>query len=1112
MDSPFIYVSGISESPLLFNDSSTISVDLGIQDSASQIWIKDVRAAFGFNSNPHTLEITQVAEDPIVVDGSKLGNAVTMTIGSLHFAGHISHVDSSISSNGYETKIVCNDDRIKDINQYMIHTPPLLPSGTREDTNIIYVSDTVSDGDLYSRNSPLWLLANYGASYAEIHRAISASPLEVNLPAIGIINNKLGRDSEAYRWSFALTPLFDALMQVFADCGYDIYYDNKTIHLIDRSASIDPDVSFIDSATTTSLRTGNSMTDRPTGYAILGAKKQGGVGTMATDNVEYANLKGISVPTFVPCWNEVEISYHNEHGYVERYYPTDEELQMALKGIEHWVYFKMNEGGPIARGWMESRINPYPYGLEGSLLESALSFGGGRSDVKKVIRNRRSIDANFVVAWYDAVSKHARSYYGKLYSATAPSAFLKNCTLSDKAWAWDDIDNVDMNDALSPFYDNGYLKAFARFPKPIGYGVDGTASPANYNGWNEVGDYAYLPIDIVVNSPTSEGNYLGLPGNRIVVLLPEILVESIDVAGLLGSLSTLESFDSRGASTGSGVIQDNFRLYLTEKDYNNPKTVITPITSITDVFIPVQYNERYKVDNTYGASKVAGEIDDNYAPWTKMNPKNPEPDMATKAEHIVSNTSTDVFYEAEVVGLPEVNFFANFADSNQQPKYSFTSINVSVSTAGLMTQYSAKTQLSELVSMKKIEWSRFKSQLDRIQHLANISRFQTTADLHYERDSIKPEAIGLNNYKTSFGISSNIDDPGEEEEEIEQKSFVKAVIIKQKKQHSVMDPLLPGETVRQEVYRGEDDEGNLWPPSWADVDDFMADAATNDDPYLQTPGSKTEQGWIDGFPEDAEKAGYKRAKDRIYGFAPCNDGYLRKDTPALYHQEDIGGSIFCYFTGGVRLEDARLVKITSAEMDKTGDIYHVDVETLPHPIDPDQTKYQFYKVPFAQNDVAGSQGYAEGQIVPIMHNKIAKGASANDSVDASYGGGTPSTDDGALRPESKHVSQNGDVVGDLFVANSPVVGAVAVVVVTPPDSNGNNGIVAAVNAEENQFGVGGDAVAGEEQESKPVEFIGVPNDSIFTGDYGIMANGMNGNWQVIINKPMFTPFESFGAV
>ena len=1105
MDSSFIYVSGISQSPLRFNDNSTISVDLGIQDSSSQIWIKDVRAAFGFNATPHSLEITQVGPDPIVVDGSKLGNAVTMTIGSLRFSGHIAHVDSSISSNGYETKIVCNDDRIKDINQYMIHTPPLLPSGVREDTNIIYVSDTVSDGDLYSRNSPLWLLANYGASYAEIHQAISASQLEVNLPPIGVINNKLGRDSEAYRWSFALTPLFDALMQVFADCGYDVYYYNKTIHLIDRSASIDPDVSFIGSGTTTSLRTGNSITDRPTGYAILGAKKQGGVGTMATDNVEYANLKGITVPTFVPCWNEVEISYHDEHGFVKRYYPTDEELQMALKGIEHWVYFKMNEGGATARGWMESRINPHPYGLEGSLLESALAFGGGRSDVRKVIRNRRSIAANFVVAWYDAVSRHARSYYGKLYSVTAPSAFLRNCTLVDKAWTWDDIDNVNMNDALSPFYDNGYLKAFAKFPKPIGYGVDGTSSPANYNGWNEVGDYAYLPINVVVNSPTSEGNYLGLPGNRIVLLLPEILVESIDVAGLLGSLSTLESFDSVNVSTGSGVVQDNFRLYLTEKDYNNPKTVITPISSIEDVFIPVQYNERYETDNTYGASKVAGEIDDNYAPWTKLNPKNPEPDMAMKVEHIVSNSNTDVFYEAEVVGLPAVNFFANFADSDQQPKYSFTSINVSVGTAGLMTQYSSKTQLSELISMKKIEWSRFKSQLDRIQHLANISRFQTTADLHYERDSIKPEAIGLNNMQTSFGLINDMDEL-EEEEEVEQKSFVKAVTIKFVKEHSVADPLLPGETVSQEVYRGEDDEGNLWPPRWADVDDFLSDAASNDDPYSFS--GKKETKWVSVGDEDETNP---RATDRLYGFAPCNDGYLRKDTPALYHQEDIGGTIFCYFTGGVRLEDARLVKIISPEMQKTGDIHHVDVETLPHPADPSQAKYTFYRVPFAQNAVAGSQGYAPGQIIPIMHNKVAKGASANDSVDSSFNGGIPETDTGALRPDSKHVSEDGNAVGDLYIANSPVVGGTAVVVVTPPNTNGENGIVAAVNAEENQFGVGGDAVAGEESENKPVEFVGVPNDSVFTGDYGIMVNGMNGNWQVIINKPMFTPFESFGA-
>jgi len=1116
MDSQYIRVSGVLENELLFNDNSNINVNFGIPDSFGQVWIRDISTSFGFNGTPHSVQLTLVAKNQININQNKIGKDVNLRIGELKFYGYISHVDNTSDNNGYVTQITCEDKRKRDLNKYLIHTEPLLQSNL---SNIIVVPKVLdTEGTLHKAGSPLWLMNNYGATYQEIYSAITQIT-SVQLPPVSTIANRLG-DIETYRWSFSLTPLFNAVSQIFDDCNFDFYYYNGQIRLIDRNKSISVDTSFFDNKYKTSVREGYDNTDRPTQYSILGAKKEGGVGMNGI--VQYENLvklksKNIANDKFLPCWTEMKISYHDQNGVLKRYRPTELELKMALKSIEHWVYYKKDEfentKNSFARGWMESRLDPAPYGLEGNAVEAALAFGGGREDVRRVIKNRRAIECNWLCQWYESVSKYARTYFGKMYSIKPSEDFLRNCDVIDRAWVHDNVDQRNISSALSPFYNHGYMRAFCKIHTDNikGYGVDGTQAPLSFEEWNEYKSWVYLPLNVELYSPTedNEERYPGINDTRLFISLPEIVVSGLETPAILKNLVTLDHYDKTAALiTDDDSVEGNFKFFLTEKDVNNPRWVIRPLPSIDNFFIPVKYNIRYGDDGSATKGNLNGtvraEIDDKFAPWTRTNPDNPTVEMREKALEMISNNNIDSFYECEIVGLPEINFFANFADENNRPQHPFTSIDVTVDSNGMLTRYNSKLQLQEILRANKIDWIRFRDRLDKIQHFANLSKLQTDLNLTLEPQNVEKEKLDTRRQKTFSFISSSNEE--EEEDEIQEKSFVKAVTIKFKSRHYAPDPLDEGNWLTQELYRGEDDYGNTWPPNWVKVNDAMSNAATNKDPYnsnqYYVTGSPTEgSNWI----ESGDKSNrYNTIKK---GFAPCQDGYLRKGIPALYHQEEIEGTIYCYFTGGVPLEDARLVKITS-KVKKQGSVYYVDVETIPHPRSEDSDTYIFKKVPFAQNDVVTSQGYAPGQIVPIMHNKMMGGGSSNASmnIDQQDENTTAPADDlGALRPGSTHVV-NGAALGDLYIANSPVMGAMAVTVVQPPDENGNKGIVAKVDDEDALYGITGST---DENENIPVSFIGIPPTQIFAGDYGIMTKG-NSVWNVIIMKAMFTPFSAFG--
>jgi hypothetical protein len=1137
LDSPYIYVSGVTETELLFNDTDTVNADLGLPDSFSQVWIQDINATFGFNGTPATLEMTLVAQDQMPATSNRIGEPCAMKVGALRFYGYITHIDSSVGSTGFSTRITCEDGRKLDMNKYLLHTEPLLECDLGR--VIIVAKENETGGDLYTVNSPLWLMNNYGATYVEIYNAVRKTT-DFRIPNPGVIASRLG-GAEGYRWSFSMQPLFDALASIFDDCGYDIYYYRGEIKLIDRSKSVKAVDTFLDPKYKIATRDGFDQTDRPTRYTILGAKKEGGVSTIVEPVVQYENLVGLGATEFVPAWNDIEIHYHDQNGYLQKYKPADDELKMALKSIEHWVYYKKQTLGddPTARGWMESRIDPFPYGLEGSQVESALAFGGGRDDVRRVIRNRRAVDTNWIVQWYDAVSRHARTYYGKLFYCAPSDEFKRKCLIITDAWVHDNVDNQTIDDAYSPFYADGKMSAFIKIEAEqiLGYGLDGTSSPAGYTEWNEVGDYVYIPITVNLHSPSRDEDQVfpGIKETRLFVSLPEVVVTGVEDHPMLVDLITLSSFEREaGFLTGSGIMEDSFQLMLSERDYNDPKMTIKPLDILTEFFIPVQYNIRYGDDGQTTKGSTQGyyrvEIDDKFAPWTRENPEDPVPEMATKANGMISNDDYDQFYEAEVTGLPEVNFFSNFSDGSYTPVYPFTNINVTIGSNGFTSRYNSKTQLKELVRLNKIEWSRFKSRLDRIQHRANLSRLQTDMDMNLEPQRYTAGYFQRAEPRRKPAIfASTQTNPEEllEEEDIEQKSFTKIVEITGKSQHSVADPNGGPTTVIQELYQGVDDKGKTWPPKWFKVDEATSDFATGQDPYAadsQDPQTAKETvfwyqdgQWIEFVPAGADLVtgepgpGRKRSEERRKGFAPCQDGYLRKYMTALYHQEDINGTIFCYFTGGVSLEDARLAKIVG-EVQQEGDYLYADVEVLPHPLDKDTDRIRYNKVPFSSSADALFQGYGDGTIVPIMHNKLIKQASAGGSLDAggNVGGSFDAHDPGGVRPNQTFFRDG--PIGGMYIENPPVIGAFPVTVITPPEADGTGGTVAVVGTPEIQFGANVDDVS-----RKTVNFIGIDPELVYAGDYGILVRGLESTagqasaavWYCIIMKPMFTAFSAF---
>jgi hypothetical protein len=1108
MDHPYIFVSGVGE-PLIFNDSSRIDANLGLSDAFGQIWISSINASFGFNSTPHTVELELVSKERITAAENLIENDCSMKIGELYFIGKIAHIDSSVGSNGYVTRMRCEDNRVRLLNEYLIHTEPLLNSNLNKLLIVPKVLNTT--GTLYKVNSPLYMMARYGATYAELYTAINTLGI-VTLPPPGAIANKLG-NQEAYRWSFNLSPLFDAILQVFDDAGYDVYFYNNEIKLIDRSKSIEVDSTFFDGKYKIDYRTGYDNTLRPASYFILGAKKEGGVGTVS-GVVQYQNTVNLGATTLVPTWNNVTISYHDSEGRLQTYYPTDDELKMALKSIEHWVYFKRQEletaGDRVSEGWMESRIDPDAFGLQGSLLEAAISFGGGRDDVYRVIHNRRSTKFNWVCAWYEAVARHARTYYGKLYSCRPGENFLRKCEVIDSTWVHDNVDNQVIPDAYSPFYRDGRINAFAKFSRNNvkGFGADGTATPLAYTEWNEDDNFIYMPISVTIYSPTSEKDELfpGINETRLFVTLPEIIVADIESHPLLNNLGTMgfvDQFDLSNLAT-SGSIEDRFQLYLSSKDMNDPRLTMVPLSGIDNFFIPVRYNIRYGDDGSSLAGTTSGiygaEIDEKYAPWTKVNPTNPETDMLTKSQKIVGNDTVDDFIEATIVGLPETNFFANFSNENYAPIHPFTSINVTIGSNGLTTRYSAKSQILELVRANAIEYSRFQSRLSRIQHWANFAKL--SSDFNLNIDLSRGGILYVNRPPAGKTITSTTESRKPEEEviEVEQRNFVKTVEIIDVKQALAADPNGGVSPILMEFYAGQDDKGSYWPANWQKVEDTQS----------ADPGDKEEDKRdirvvLAGF-----GLGRTRKTMRKRGFAPCVDGYLRNGMTAQYHHEDIEGTVYTYFTGGIDLADTKYVTmLTEVTKHPRSGRWYADVETVS--TIPGVDSFKFKKVPFLNNDTVAGQSYTAGNKVIITCNKGFKGGSANAAADSAHITNEqkifPAWEKGIVRPEGDFLTVDGEPNDLMYIDNPNMISALAVFVIEPPDSiTGVGGIVAAVNSPANQFGKlqGNDVEEGED-----LTFVGVSPDVIIEGDYGILTKGLNDEWIVIMQKPLFSPYNEF---
>jgi hypothetical protein len=1108
MSHPYIYVSGVGE-PLIFNDSARIDADLGLPDSFGQVWIASINASFGFNSTPHTVEMELVSRERITVTEDLIENDCSIQIGELYFMGKIAHIDSSVGTNGFVTRMRCEDNRVRLLNEYLVHTEPLLESNIDKLLVVPQVLGTA--GTLYQINSPLYMMSRYGATYAELYQAINTLGI-VTLPPPGAIANKLG-NQKAYRWAFNLTPLFDAILQVFDDTGYDVYFYNNEIKLIDRSKSIEVDSTFFDGQHKIDYRSGYDNTMRPDSYFILGARKEGGVGTVS-GVVQYQNLVSLGATSLSPAWNDITVSYHDSEGRLQTYYPTDDELKMALKSIEHWVYFKRQEleaaGDRVSEGWMESRIDPDAFGLQGSLLESAISFGGGRDDVYRVIHNRRSEKFNWVCAWYEAVARHARTYYGKLYSCRPGENFLRKCEVIDDTWVHDNIDNQVVPDAYSPFYKDGRMSAFAKFSNTQvkGFGPDGTATPLAFTEWNEDDNFIYMPVTVTIHSPTSEKDTLfpGITETRMFVSLPEIIVADIEPHPLLNNLGTMgfvNQYDLSNLAT-SGSIEDRFQLYLSSKDMNDPRLTMVPLSGVDNFFIPVRYNIRYGDDGSALAGSTSGlygaEIDEKYAPWTKTNPANPESDMLVKAQKIVGDDTVDDFIEATIVGLPETNFFANFSDENYAPIHPFTSINVTIGSNGLTTRYSAKSQIVELVRANAIEYSRFQSRLSRIQHWANFSKL--SSDFNLNIDLSRGGILYVSRPPAGKTITSTIESrkPEEEVVEVEQRNFIKTVEIIDVKQASVADPNGGTSNITMEFYAGKDDKGSYWPANWQEVEDTQSA-----DPGEEEEDKRNIRVVLAGF-----GVSKTRTKMRKRGFAPCVDGYLRKGMTAQYHHEDIEGTIYTYFTGGIDLADTKYVRmITEVQKDETSGRWYADLETVSQV--PNVDPFRFKKVPFLNNDTVAGQSYATGDKVVVVCSKEFKGGSANATADSANVANEnqvfPTWEKGIVRPEGDFLDSDGQPNNLMFIDNPNMIAALAVYVVEPPDPiTGVGGIVAVVNNPSNQFGKlqGNDSEEGED-----LTFVGVSPDVILEGDYGILTKGLSNEWIVIMQKPLFSPYNEF---
>lgn len=723
-------------------------------------FLTSMSASFGFNLTPHRFSLQFIPENFNGASGQlpDIGTYTTYEVrqGSCSqgflIAGNVVHADYQNSSNGTVVRVDIEDRRKDFLDQLKISSEDLgasLPSGLVSVARMYRLTTGFDDvsGISDSRVKEYRNIVELGCTYQQIYEAIvwarnngdiTFNPSGLPHPNI-LAANTLG-NLEPMRWKFNAQPLSEVISTVLNDTAYDWYWgmQDDIVKVVNRKVTFDvtEDSIAVQSLQpeSTDFRFGADVVQAPSKITVLGAPQHGILNSTLLSPIDGIDNPSVSM-IFNPAWSNIKVGFIDAYGVYRSYYPRDTELQMALKSIEHWTYYKIFQSGAAPSGWgyagdagteaakhhtFQSRLDPS--------MPLADFYNNPQSGMR-VIANRVDAEHNWVLEWYSAVQNHANSHYGRTY---ALEGFLFNedngeYRLVDAAWC--NLEN-QRQDSSAPFQENYEIdiryapiapfvtqdfrvRAHAVLPSSTVYGVDGYQVPASFADWNEdvhpsgtLTFNHYIPVDLqrvgqkVIDPRAEDDAFEDYPEGTVIAQLPLIAGLRVATETVLGNLVTLYE---QGVAIGNSGIQDVL----------NPYSVMVPYSGLSGVAIPVQINKRYGqgYPSTWTSGTGSGTrndivVDDQYAPWNffPVNQKTSITVMGEKVSGLMDARLVNVlesrFAEINKVDWPIISF-DGFANQQQisglygRRDHGITDISVSVNGGIPQTRYGIKSFFAE---------------------------------------------------------------------------------------------------------------------------------------------------------------------------------------------------------------------------------------------------------------------------------------------------------------------------------------------------------------------------------------------------------------------------------
>ncbi len=716
--------------------------------------LTNINAAFGFNQTPHSFNTTWVpirGEDPKGFHGASgqaplTGRIIGFTVGDFLVSGEIIHSEYNTDATGGTIVSLNIQDERRCLDRIKIHTEDLgnnpgsgnisVARGVRIVDGFEDINGEIDEAKFVEYRKVLEQGCTYPQILKSIQLAIDNGELDFDIntiPTTAQLVNNIGGTASAIRFKFEMASLSEVMTTILEATAYDWYWSmsEHSVQLINRRVEFDLQenellsiVSQLGAASgldqTIRLSFGQDLVQDPRRVRLLGAHQEGFINSPLLSPIDGINTVNSGV-VFHPAWPNVTAQFIDANGILRSYIPSDIELNMVLKGIEHWSYFKKyqtatpipaepqnNPGGSPGFGLsqdagsiaaqhpdFQSRFDP---------AQPLATIGGNESGTIRLIDNRRDANQNWILAWFGRIDTHARELYGRAYVASGILANQASGAFKLLTSAWANIENqiegqdisaegssglfvnnYEINRDLSPLAPfkgtDDKIEAYIVLPSGTVYGVEGDDPPAGFGGWTEdynvgntpaasgrrsrTGEH-YIPIQLreigqlAIDPRDDLFPFESYPEGSILATLPIVAGTGLSENGILTNLVTL--VEDALESSSSGLF-----------DTPHPAFLIDIFPSLSGIAIPVQFTERYGME--FPSLWVSGilttpcdneevVVEDLYAPWnfppqgSTTSLQLMEDRAFRRIQGLIVPDNTSRYAQIELVGLPTISFDA----------------------------------------------------------------------------------------------------------------------------------------------------------------------------------------------------------------------------------------------------------------------------------------------------------------------------------------------------------------------------------------------------------------------------------------------------------------------